>query len=361
VTGVGAPPAFDAERIRAILAPFAAGSARLCVRVEDARGHVVAISDEPRSASPSLSRELRMDGALVGRVVASGPAIHEPLVPVAIEALAVSLEQLADAERRAAMSDQGAAARASSAIAAELALGRVQQRTIVSLIAPDVGGYDLASHYEPAREIGGDFFELFRLRRRGHPLGIVIADVAGKGIGAALLMAFARPVIHTALTAASGPADALERVNRILVGELHTTLFITALVGRLDVRTGLLRLANAGHEPPLLVPGGGGTIRPVEGGGPLLGAFPALGVEDIEVQLEPRDQLVLYTDGVTDARSPAGERFGRTRLLEALESARGATAHDLVASVRDGVEAFCGGSDPVDDVTIVAVGRHEAA
>jgi serine phosphatase RsbU (regulator of sigma subunit) len=362
VTGVGVAPAFDAERIRAILAPFAAGSAQLCVRVEDARGDVVATSgDESRSASLTLSRELRVDGTLVGRVVATGPAIDEPLVPAAIEALALSLEQLADAERRAAMSDQDAASRASSAIAAELALGRVQQRTIVSLIAPDVGGYDLASHYEPAREIGGDFFELFRLRRRGHPLGIVIADVAGKGIGAALLMAFARPVIHTALTAASGPADALERVNRILVGELHTTLFITALAGRLDVRTGLLRLANAGHEPPLLVPGDGGAIRPVEGGGPLLGAFPELGVGDIEVQLEPGDQLVLYTDGVTDARGPEGERFGKARLLEALEGARGATAHDLVAAVRDGVEAFCGTSDPADDVTIVAVGRQGAA
>jgi serine phosphatase RsbU (regulator of sigma subunit) len=358
VNGVGAAPAFDAQRLREILAPFATVSARLSVRVEDAGGELVATSgDEPRSSPPSLSRELRVNGALVGRLVATGPAIDEPLIPAAIEALAVSLEQLADAERRAAMSDQDAVARASSAIAAELALGRVQQRTIVSLIAPDIGGYDLASHYEPAREIGGDFFELFRLRRRGHPLGIVIADVAGKGIGAALLMAFARPVIHTALTAARGPADALERVNRILVGELHTTLFITALAGRLDVRTGLVRLANAGHEPPLFVPGDGGTIRPVEGGGPLLGAFAELGVGDVEVQLEPGDQLVLYTDGVTDARSASGERFGKARLLAALEAARGATAHDLVAAVRDGVEGFCGTGDPVDDVTIVAVGR----
>lgn len=361
MTGVGAAPAFDAERIRAILAPFAAGSARLSVRLEDALGEVIVKSgDDGESVARSLSRELRVDGALVGRVVATGPAVGAPPVSAAIEALAVSLEQLADAERRAAMSDPETAARASSVIAAELALGRVQQRTIVSLIAPDVGGYDLASHYEPAREIGGDFFELFRLRRRGRPLGIVIADVAGKGIGAALLMAFARPIIHTALTAASGPADALERVNRILVGELQTTLFITALAGRLDVGTGLLRLANAGHELPLLVPGDGGTIRPVEGGGPLLGAFSELRVGDVEVQLEPGDQLVLYTDGVTDARSPAGERFGKTRLLEALEGARGATAHDLVAAVRDAIAAFCGTSDPVDDVTIVAVGRTGA-
>ena len=99
-----------------------------------------------------------------------------------------------------------------SGIAAELAISRIE-RSIVSLEPPEVAGYDLASYYEPAREIGGDFFELFRLRRRGRPLGVVIADVTGKGIAAALLMAFARPVIHTALQAAPGPADALRRTN----------------------------------------------------------------------------------------------------------------------------------------------------
>jgi serine phosphatase RsbU (regulator of sigma subunit) len=173
-----------------------------------------------------------------------------------------------------------------------------------------------------------------------------------------LLMAFARPVIHTALTAASGPSEALERTNRILVDELHTTLFITVLAARLDIRTGSFRMANAGHEPPLLIPSDGAAIAPVSGGGPLLGAFSHLGIPEVEVELRPGDTLLLYTDGVTDARSEAGERYGRARLLERLEQTRGGTADEVVAGIRDDIAAFRGAADPVDDVTIVAVGRH---
>jgi phosphoserine phosphatase RsbU/P len=353
MASVDRPGRLDPERIRQILAPFATEAPALTVVIEDAGGRLIAAStDGSPPDSPSRIRELRVDGTLLGRLIATGGSAAEPVVGAAIEALALSLEQLASAA-----SDASAAATYPS-LEADLALGRLQQRTIVSLLAPDVDGYDLASHYEPAREIGGEFFELFRLRRRGHPLGVVIADVAGKGIAAALLMAFARPVIHTALTGASGPAEALERTNRILVDELHTALFITALAGRLDVRTGQLRLANAGHEFPLLVPGDGSEIRPLEGCGPLMGAFSTLGVNEIDVELKPGDQLVLYTDGVTDSRAPSGDRFGRPRLIETLERTRGRTAHELVGAVRDAVTEFRQSMDPVDDVTIVAIGRH---
>ena len=95
----------------------------------------------------------------------------------------------------------------------ELAHGRRLQRSFVSLVAPDVPGYEMASHYEAAREVGGDFFDLFRLRRRGRPLSVVIADVTGKGIAAALLMAFSRPLLHSAIDQTTGPAAALERTN----------------------------------------------------------------------------------------------------------------------------------------------------
>ena len=133
----------------------------------------------------------------------------------------------------------------------ELARGRRLQRSFVSLTPPDVPGYDIAAHYEAAREVGGDFFDLFRLRRRGRPLSVVIADVTGKGIAAALLMAFVRPLLHAAIDHTTGPADALERTNRILVDERRSSLFITALAGRLDLRTGHLRLAN--RPPPLII------------------------------------------------------------------------------------------------------------
>jgi len=340
----------DPDRLDRVLAPFAADGAGLSVSVEDLDGATIAGPPLSRTtardarADGRVTRDIGSHGATVALLVASGPASRDPAVAAALDALAIGLGELADASTRIPPS--------------ELALGRLHQRSIVSLRAPDVPGYDLASHYQAAREIRGDFFQLFRLRRRRRTIGVVIADVTGKGIAAGLMMAFARPVIHAALDAAPGPAVALERTNRILVEELHTRLFITALVGSLDAGTGRLRVANAGHEPPLLVPGNGRPIVNVTCGGLLLGAFTSLGLAEIEVELEPGDLLLLYTDGVTDAADETGERFGEPRLYATLDATRGRSAHEVVAGIRDAVAAFRGAVEPTDDVTIVAVGRH---
>ena len=340
------------DAFEAILRPFGRAGDELNVRFEPAgSGGTGQVLDGPR-----LTRDVLVEGRFIGRLVAEGPAVRERAVRAALEAVAVAFERLGGTTPAAA--SLVAAADTRSGIAAELALSRLQQRSIVSLEPPEVAGYDLAGYYEPAREVGGDFFELFRLRRRGRPLGVVIADVTGKGIAAALLMAFARPVLHSALQAAPGPADALRRTNRILVDELHTALFITALVGRLEVATGRMSLANAGHEPPLLIPADGGPILPIEGGGPMLGVFSPLELTEMQVELGRGDRLLLYTDGVTDATSTTGERFGKDRMVTTLQAARGGSAHELVAALSGAVSKFSGGVMPADDVTIVAVGRH---
>ena len=359
------------DRIERMLAPLGAAARDLTIAVEGPDGSTL-VESAPSApggtveatlpggpTGPRVTRELRSGGALLGRLVAStrsGPD-GSGAAEAFIESIAISIEELVDQARVVAAGDGPSGSTDPATLAADLALSRLQQRMIVSLQAPEVVGFEMASHYEPAREVGGDFFELFRLRRRGHPLGVVIADVAGKGIAAALLMAFARPVIHTALTAASGPAEALERVNRILVDELHTGLFITVIAARLDVRSGMVRIANAGHEFPMLVPGDGGPIRPIVGGGPLMGAFPRLALSDTELELAPGDQLVLYTDGVTDTRATSGERFGRERMLASIERSRGASAFEVVAALRDDLRDFCVEAQPADDVTIVVVGR----
>src|SRR5688500_7652901 len=201
--------ALDPARVERILASFASAADRLQVAVVDVAGDPIAVSagstGDGVAPKDRLELDIRCAGGLVGRVVASGPAIDDPTVASALDALAAGLGELAEADYRS--------------LASELAQARLAQRSFVSLRGPVVPGYDLASHYEAAREIGGDFFELFQLqrRRRRQPIGIVIADVTGKGIGAGMLMAFARPVIHAALDASPGPADALERTNRILV------------------------------------------------------------------------------------------------------------------------------------------------
>jgi phosphoserine phosphatase RsbU/P len=340
------------DAIESILRPFARVEGELTVRFDAAGSRSAAGFDGPR-----LTRDIQVDGRYLGRLVAEGPAVRDRTVGAALEAVAIAIERLVQAggiEVGALV----AAPDTRSGIAAELALSRLQQRSLVSLEPPDVPGYDLASYYEPAREIGGDFFELFLLRRRGRPLGVVIADVTGKGIAAALLMAFARPVIHAALQAANEPAEALRRTNRILVDELHTALFITALVGRLDVRTGRMSIANAGHEPPLFVPADGGPIVSVEGGGRMLGMSSPLDLPETEIELAPGDRLVLYTDGVTDAVTSTGARFGKERMIATIEAARSGSAHDIVRALSGAVSGFCEGVVPADDVTIVAVGRQ---
>ena len=264
-----------------------------------------------------------------------------------VGALAAAIEGLV-AERAAREAAEAALASARTVaddrarrIDDELVLGRRLQRSFVAIVPPDVPGYDLASHYEAATEVGGDFFDLFRTRRRGRPLSVVVADVTGKGVAAALMMAFARPLLHAAVDHSTGPAEALERTNRVLVEERRSSLFITALCATLILPSGRLRLANAGHEPPLLVRRDGAPVEPIEVAGPLLGVFGSLGLFEAEVELGPGDVIVFYTDGVTDARASSGERFEERRLLAAIEAARnGTAAHEIVESIRGAVTEF---------------------
>jgi len=341
--------ALDPARVQRILTSFAPVADHLQVVVVDPAGYPIAGSSVDARADPVMSdeglvRDIRCSGALVGRVVASGTAIGDATVVSALDALAAGLGELAEVDHRS--------------LTSELAQARLAQRSFVSLRGPVVPGYDLASHYEAAREISGDFFELFQVQRRRRPVGIVIADVSGKGIGAGMLMAFARPVIHAALEASPGPSEALERTNRILVDEIRTGLFITAIAGTLDVTTGRLRLANAGHEPPLIVAADDGPIHAIEGSGALLGAFRSPGAPELDIRLRPGDSMVLYTDGVTDAVGPSGERFGEPRLLATIEAARRGSAHDILAALRDAVADFRGSVPPADDITIVVIGRE---
>lgn len=220
-------------------------------------------------------------------------------------------------------------------------------------------GWNLASEYEPAREIGGDFFDAFPILETGRlrRLGLVIADVSGKGISAALLMAFVRPVIRAAIDRTGDPVEALERTNRILVGERRTGLFVTVLCGVLDLESGELLLANAGHERPILVPADGSSPIEVGESGPLVGAFGRLALQPTSLHLAPGDRLLLYTDGVTDAASQQGERFGDERLLDVLSRERAGTAERLVASIVEALATFKGAAEPADDVAMLVVER----
>ncbi len=361
-------PPLDRNRLERILAPWTLDPFGPAVAIVDPAGVTIAgraVEPHGDAERERIEAEVVVDGDLVARIIATGQPPAGAGLRAAVDVLAVALGELVAENRARAAADRALSdhrsedtATALGIDASELAKGRRQQRSILSLEPPDVPGYDLASHYEAAREIGGDFFELFRLPGRGRPLGIVIADVTGKGLDAALLMAFARPVMHSALNAARGPGDAIERTNRVLVEERRGTLFLTLLCAVLQPGTGRVRLASAGHEPPLLVPGDGGPITTVGDAGVLVGAFASVAPPETQITLAPGDALLFYTDGVTDARAPSGERFGDDRLLATIAAARSGSAHDLVAAVRDRVRAFQASAEPADDLTLVAVARR---
>ena len=193
---------------------------------------------------------------------------------------------------------------------------------------------------------------------RPRHLGVVIADVSGKGIAAALLMAFARPLIRSALDRSGDPVLALERTNQILVEERRTGLFVTVLCGVLDLETGAFRFANAGHEPPLLASPTGAEPVWVEGGGPLVGLFDRLGLEEQRVEIRPGERLVLFTDGITDAASPSGERFGYERLRQVIaDSCLTGGAVDTCRAVIQGVLGFQADAQPADDLALLVLRR----
>ena len=286
-----------------------------------------------------------LDGTLLGAIEAP-EQVPESLLAL----LAKSLELTMAGARQAA---------ANARMEHELSIGRRIQLALLPHRFPEVDGWSFAAAYEAAREVGGDLYDAFPVRGKADRVGLVVADVTGKGIPAALLMADCRALLHAATDNAPSPGDALARVNRILVTERPTSLFVTAFLGVLETATGILRYASAGHELPSLVRQGGDLER-LEAAGPLLGAFAQVDYEDREVQLEPGDVIAIHTDGVTDARDPEGAFFGEERLEASLRAAAGRAPEAVATALVEAVRVFRAGAEPFDDLCLLLAGRDPA-
>ncbi|MGE5505417.1 MAG: PP2C family protein-serine/threonine phosphatase [Actinomycetota bacterium] len=212
------------------------------------------------------------------------------------------------------------------------------------------GGIDCPSHsveaaMKAARDVGGDFYDYFPLP--DGRLGVVMADVSGKGMAAALFMAISRTVIRTVAAMAEGPGDCLTKANAILAADNEAMMFVTVFYGVLDTGTGRLCYANAGHNPPCLLAADDLTELPRTGGKPL-GLFEGVRFAEKHVDLAPGDRVFLYTDGVTEAFNPAGQEFGTDRMKEVLADL--ADDNGLPAMF-DAVEGFANGAPQSDDMT----------
>lgn len=242
----------------------------------------------------------------------------------------------------------------------ELAIARGIQVSLMPRVFPQPAGWRIASVYRAAREVGGDFFDAYDLPARPGKVGFIVADVTGKGVTAALVMAFTRAVLRAAAYNGTGPGDALVRTNRVLVKDAVTGLFVTAFAGEFDTATGDLRYASAGHEPPLLVRAGGEVAELPLPDAMMLGAFPDFEAVETTVRLEPGDLLMAYTDGVTDAWNHDKARFGDRRFADALGAVAGRGPDGAVEGVLAAIDAFSAGMEAADDITLLAIGRQPA-
>ncbi|HYC91264.1 MAG TPA: SpoIIE family protein phosphatase [Thermoanaerobaculia bacterium] len=224
------------------------------------------------------------------------------------------------------------------------------QQTLLPRGMPRVAGLDVSGIWQPARTMGGDYYDLIELQET--ELAICIGDVAGKGMPAALLMSGLQAAVRA--SASSSPRDLCERVRRVVVSSLSGGRFVTFFYATVDTATMKLRWCNAGHNAPLLARADGSILRLAEGGPAFSRLFRDAKYEERELDLAKGDRLVLFTDGVSEAADAAGEQFGESRIEELVTDCRDLDAAELQRTIFDAASGFSGG-ELEDDLTLVVV------
>jgi phosphoserine phosphatase RsbU/P len=216
---------------------------------------------------------------------------------------------------------------------------------------PQIPGYEIAGAWQPARIVGGDYYDVFAFGEA--TLGLCIADVAGKGMPAALLMSNLQAAVRGLASPSLSPEILCERLNSLICRSIASDRFITFFYAHLDGGSGQLCYVNAGHNAPIIVHRDGTHNRLDQGGG-VLGIFPSQNYVKGMHTLSPGDRVLLFTDGVTESCSVDGEEFGDARLVRLLEDNCEATAERLQKTILDAVGKFCGGNWQ-DDATLIAI------
>ena len=213
------------------------------------------------------------------------------------------------------------------------------------------GNIELYASMTPARVVGGDFYDFFYTGI--DQLALVMADVSGKGIPAAMFMMRAKTAIRNFARDGLGPAKTLESVNNFLCEDNDTQMFVTVWLGILDLKTGLLRCANAGHEYPVLKRAGGDYSVLRDEHGFVLGGFENITISEYEIQLNPGDRLFIYTDGIPEARNEAQKQYGLDRLAENLNKVKDESQEQVLGSMLGSVREFAGNEEQFDDITML--------
>jgi serine phosphatase RsbU (regulator of sigma subunit) len=229
------------------------------------------------------------------------------------------------------------------------------QRSLLPVTAPIVAGVDLAGYNAACHTVGGDYYDF--LPYADGRVGLLVGDVAGKGMPAALLMSSLQARVQVLFDEPTNLAALVTRLNRIISSNCPSNRFITFFIGVLDPKTGELTYVNAGHNPPL-VAHADGSVEKLEGTGLILGILPMATYQQGVCYLGPGDAVLLFSDGVSEAVRPtADEEFGEERLAQVLAGLRDQTAESIIASINQKVDDFTEGSPPADDITLVVAKR----
>ena len=235
----------------------------------------------------------------------------------------------------------------------EVQLARQIQQTFIPEVLPSHPNWQLSARWRTARQVGGDFYDVLPLP--DDRIGLFIADVADKGMPAALFMALTRTLVRAAAAETSSPAEALRRVNELLLPDTKQGMFVTAVYAVLDWNTGELTYANAGHNPPLWVRRD--AIEKLTRTGIALGASDDPHMQERTIHLAEGESLLFYTDGLTEAFNLEDDMFGEERLLRAVGWQESASADDMIQTVESALDDFAGNAPPSDDLTMLAVRR----
>ncbi len=236
----------------------------------------------------------------------------------------------------------------------ELQRAREIQQSLLPKEIPQLPGIAVATAWRPARAVGGDYFDVLRLD--GNRLAICIADVSGKGVPAALLMANVQASLRASVRDLDSPACVCSIVNGMLCESIAANKFVTFFCGVLDANTRTFRYCNAGHPYPILV--SAGAAHTLDHGGAVLGVFPAWNYQDSSVNLKSGDRLLLFTDGITEAEDAQGEEFGVERVAAFGKAHAASSAAELNQQLLAQVSDFCGAQFQ-DDATVVVLAINQ--
>ncbi len=232
----------------------------------------------------------------------------------------------------------------------ELQRAREIQQSLLPKQIPQLPGFEVAGAWRPARTVSGDYYDVLKLD--GHRLAVCIADVAGKGVSAELLMANVQAAVRAFASGSESPAEVCGKVNRLLCENIAVGKFVTFLYGILDSDARGFAYCNAGHLPPIHI--AKGAAKMLDGGGAVLGVFPSWKFEDASVELQPGDRLLLFTDGITEAMDAKENEFGEANLAALSAACCTRSAEEMNRLLLEHVSKFCGAHFQ-DDATLLVI------